>query len=408
MNKKIVLISSCLLSFMMAPMASSAATIKSNQKIQTQQQLKADLSNVQLQKQLVQDEIDLTTKKIAKLNQQITKSDADIQKKEQEITKIKQELDQLSTEEIRITTLLNNRKDEFKNRAASYYRTQGQMSFLNVIFSVNSFGEFIDHFVAYDKIVNEDKRFIAAYIADQNKVAGIKANVETLQKSAVQEKADLEKIKKDQVSNKKEKETLTSFLEKKKKQLEKEEQQKKVALELLQKNGKDILAFLNQNSSNASANYAPLIKSIIDPFIADAQKLQQKKGVPASITLGQIILESSGSYNGLSGLAYSAKNLFGMKGTGTAGSVSWDTTEYVNGHYTAQKAQFAKYKTYYDSMVSHANLLLTPRYQQYLHNVTSIVDYANGILAAGYATDPNYADKLLRIIYQYDLWKLDV
>ena len=140
----------------------------------------------------------------------------------------------------------------------------------------------------------------------------------------------------------------------------------------------------------------------------DAQKLQQEKGVPACITLGQIILESSGSYNGLSGLAFQAKNLFGIKGTGTAGSVNLDTTEFVNGQSIVTTAQFASYNTYYDSMVDHANLLLAPRYQKYLQNATSIVDYAHGIHDAGYATDPNYANKLLKIIYQYDLLKLDV
>lgn len=200
---------------------------------------------------------------------------------------------------------------------------------------------------------------------------------------------------------------MSIFLEEKKKQLEQEEQGKKVALELLQKNGEDILALIN-NSSNPNDQNVQLINSIISPFVSDAQKLQLEKRIPASITLGQILLESSGSYNGLSGLAFQAKNLFGIKGTGTAGSVSWDTTEYVNGQAIVTNAQFASYTTYYDSIVAHAVLLLKPRYQKYLKDVTNIVDYAHGIQDAGYATDPNYANKLLKIIYQYNLWKLDV
>lgn len=407
MDKKQYLLSACMLSLVIAPITSSAETVPSNIKADTQQQLKTDLSTVRQQKLLVQDEIEALTKKIASLNQQITQSDKKLQNKVKELKTINKKLDNLNKEDVRITALLDSRKKEFKDRAASYYRTEGQMSFLNVILSVNSFGEFIDHFIAYDKIVNDDKKFIEEYIAGQNKVAGIKANVKTLQESTLQEKADLEKIKKSQVQSKKEKETLSSLLKKKKKQLEKEEQGKKVALELLQKNGKEILAFINKTSSQGKI-LAPLINSIIKPFVADAQKLQQDKGVPASITLGQIILESSGSYNGLSGLAYEAKNLFGIKGTGTAGSEYWDTTEYVNGKKVSKKSKFAKYKTYYDSMKAHANLLLTPRYQKYLRNVTSIVDYANGIHEAGYATDPNYVNELLKIIYQYDLWKLDV
>lgn len=407
MEKKIYLLSACFLSLSIAPIAANAETVQSNQSNQTQQQIETDLSEITKQKLQVQEEIETTTKKIAELDQQITESNANIQQKEQELTEIQRKIEDLNKEDHKITTLLNNREKEFKDRVSAYYRTKGKMSFLNVIFSVNSFGEFIDHFVSYDKIVNEDKKFIETYIADQNKVTGIKENVETLQKSTIQEKTELEAIKTSQEINKKEKEILSSFLEEKKKQLEKEEQGKKLALELLQKNGEEILALINNSSTVNEAN-VQLINSIIAPFIIDAQKLQQEKGIPASITLGQIILESSGGYNGLSSLAFEAKNLFGIKGTGTAGSVNWDTTEFVNGQPIITNAQFAKYNTYYDSMVDHANLLLAPRYQKYLKNASSIVEYAHGIHDAGYATDPNYANKLLKIIYQFNLWKLDV
>lgn len=408
MDKKVYLVPACFLTIMTAPIVTHAENVQSNLPVTTQQQqLETDLSNVKQQKLLVQDEIQATAKKIAELDKQITESAANIQQKENELNDIQAKMNSLNLEEMRITSLLETRKEEFKSRVAAYYRTDGQMSFLNVIFSVNSFGEFIDHFLAYDKIMKEDKRFIENYIADQNKVADIKENVLNLQDATFNEKADLEAIKASLENNKKEKETLSALLEEKKKQLEKEEQGKTIALELLQKNGDAILNLISNNNGN-HPNNTKMIDSILAPFVPDAQKLEHDKGVPASITLGQIILESSGRYNGLSGLAYQAKNLFGVKGTGTAGSVSMETTEYVNGEKIVTTAQFAKYNTYYDSMLAHANLLLTPRYQQYLKNVTNIVDYANGLYDAGYATDPDYASKLLRIIYQYDLWKLDV
>ena len=162
------------------------------------------------------------------------------------------------------------------------------------------------------------------------------------------------------------------------------------------------------NHSGDRSNYAQTMKSVIAPFVSDAQKLQREKGIPASIILGQIILESSGRYNGLSELAFEAKNLFGMKGTGTAGSVYMPTTEYVNGRKIISKEKFAKYKTYYDSMLAHSNLLLKPRYQQHLRDADTVADYAYGIHKGGYATDPNYASILLRIIEQYDLHSLDL
>ncbi|WML44824.1 glucosaminidase domain-containing protein [Neobacillus sp. PS3-40] len=439
MSNKTFLLFTCFLSLIIAPISSSAETVHSNQQtqpqiekvqpdpqaqvqqpietaqpnqqVQTQLQIVTDLSEVTQKKLIVQEEIEATSKKIKELNQQIIESNANIQIKSNELNDINQKMESLKKQEKRITTLLTNRKEEFKDRVSSYYRTKGQMSFFNVLFSINSFGEFIDHFVAYDKIVNQDKKFIETYIANQNKVIDIKENVAVLQESTIKEKGELEAIKTSQVNNKKEKEALSSILEEKKKQLEKEEQEKRLALELLQENGEKILFLINNNSSidNYDNNSnVQMIKTIITPFVLDAQKLQQEKGVPASITLGQIILESSGNYNGLSGLAFEAKNLFGIKGTGTAGSVNWDTTEYVNGQKIVINAKFARYKTYFDSMVDHANLLLTPRYQKYLKDVTSIVDYAQGILDGGYATDPNYANKLLKVIYQYNLLELDL
>lgn len=401
------MLSFCIFSIMIAPMETNAQSGQPDPKVQTQQQIQSDLSDLTQQKLQVQEQIEEATKKIDELNQQITESNNKIQEKENELSTINNKLENLNIEQQKISATLKHRKEEFKKRVASYYRTDGQMSFLNVIFSINSFGDFIDHFVAYDKIVKTDKKFIERYIADQNKVAAIKDNVAALQESTTKDKTDLESIKTGQENNKNEVVALSAFLEDKKKQLEQEEQQKQMALDLLQKNGAEILAFINNNGGTAPGDIQ-MINSIIAPFVPDAQKLQQEKGVPASITLGQIILESSGNYNGLSGLAFEAKNLFGIKGTGTAGSVSWDTTEFVDGQQIVTNAQFAKYNTYYDSMLDHANLLLKPRYQKYLNNVTSIVDYANGIQEAGYATDPNYANKLIKIIYQYELWKLDV
>lgn len=407
MNKNIYLLSSCLLSLITAPIAVNAQAAQNTPQANSQLQIESDLAKVTQQKMLVQDEIAATMKKIAELDQQIAESNVNIQNKENELNGFQKKMESLNKEDQRITTVLNSRKKEFKDRVSSYYRTEGQMSFFNVLFSINSFGEFIDHFIAYDTIVQNDKKFIEEYIANQNKVTTIKETVQTLQKSAIQEKQTLEAIKADLENNKKEKQALSSTLQTQEKNLEKEEQQKKISLELMQKNGQEILALFNSNSK-ANASTIQMVNSIIAPFVPDAQKLQQETGIPACITLGQILLESSGRYNGLSGLAVNAKNLFGIKGTGTAGSVYMNTSEYVNGRSIVTKAQFASYKTYYDGMEAHARLLLTPRYQKYLQNVTNIVDYANGIQAAGYATDPDYANKLLEIIYQYNLWNLDV
>lgn len=146
----------------------------------------------------------------------------------------------------------------------------------------------------------------------------------------------------------------------------------------------------------------------ISPFIQDAQKLQDLTGIPASITLGQIILESSGSNpGGLSGLGYYAKNLFGIKGTGTAGSYYVPTKEFMGGRMVTVNASFRKYNSYYESMYDHALLLSKPRYQVHLANAKTVNDYAAGIKAGGYATDPNYVSKLLGVIGSHNLNQYD-
>lgn len=146
----------------------------------------------------------------------------------------------------------------------------------------------------------------------------------------------------------------------------------------------------------------------ITPFIKDAQRLEKETGIPTSITLGQIILESSGRFTGgLSGLAASAKNLFGVKGTGDAGSVLMPTTEVENGVVKSVQAQFKKYSSYYESLLDHARVLSKPHYQKHLQGATTINQFAAGIKAGGYATDPNYVSKLLGVIGTNNLTQYD-
>ncbi|RPK06192.1 glycoside hydrolase family 73 protein [Bacillus subtilis] len=146
----------------------------------------------------------------------------------------------------------------------------------------------------------------------------------------------------------------------------------------------------------------------IKPFIKDAQAIQKETGIPASIILGQIMLESGGSNpGGLSGLAYYSKNLFGIKGKGTAGSATMGTTEVYNGKTYHIKDGFAKYNSYQDSIRAHAELLSKPRYASKLKDAKSVEDYAKGIKAGGYATDPGYVNKLLGIISSNNLHQYD-
>lgn len=146
------------------------------------------------------------------------------------------------------------------------------------------------------------------------------------------------------------------------------------------------------------------IEKIAPLAIAD----MKKTGVPASLTIAQAILESG---NGNSTLTKQANNLFGMKGKGTAGSVTFPTREYVNGQWVTVQAQFRKYNNWSESIADHSSLFLNG--VSWNKNLYRGVIGVDGITAsrevakAGYATDPDYATKLIVLIADHDLLKYD-
>ena len=145
-----------------------------------------------------------------------------------------------------------------------------------------------------------------------------------------------------------------------------------------------------------------------EKYASDAMKVSEQSGVPASVILAQLILESSGKYeNGLSYLAATFNNLFGVKGSGSAGSITLPTTEYINGQFMTVNADFRAYNTPYESLLDHSKVLSLPRYKQYTSSAKTVNEYIDGIAKGGYATDQNYASKLKNIVSQYNLTKYD-
>lgn len=139
-------------------------------------------------------------------------------------------------------------------------------------------------------------------------------------------------------------------------------------------------------------------------MIEGAKKTEEEYGIPSSVTLAQIIQESSGSYEGgLSGLAYKYNNLFGV----TKGS-SWtgETVTMSNKAGTDTKT-YRVYSSVIDSIVDHAKVLLKSRYTQYTGKATTVDEYIDGIAKGGYAEDPNYASNLKSVIKSYNLTAYD-
>ncbi len=145
--------------------------------------------------------------------------------------------------------------------------------------------------------------------------------------------------------------------------------------------------------------------AFIDSIAADAIRNQQETGVPASVTIAQAILESGW---GRSELSRQANNFFGIKGTGPAGSVTMRTREVINGRDVYVNAQFRKYHTPQESFADHARLFTqSPRYAEAMRHTHDAFRFAAEIHRAGYATDPEYTNKLHSLMRQYNLTQFD-
>jgi len=131
---------------------------------------------------------------------------------------------------------------------------------------------------------------------------------------------------------------------------------------------------------------------------------QSRYGVPAAVTIAQAIEESAW---GRSGLAAQYHNLFGIKGTGPAGSVTLPTSEYIGGHWVTIDAQFRVYHNDAESIADHAELLATSDYYTRAMADRSVPDAFANDLTGVYATDPEYGANLIALMRLYNLYRFD-
>ena len=131
-----------------------------------------------------------------------------------------------------------------------------------------------------------------------------------------------------------------------------------------------------------------------------AVEQQRLHKIPASITLAQGLLESAA---GRGELVLLSNNHFGIKCSSWAG-------EKVYADDDRQGECFRKYKSARESYEDHSQFLISrPRYAALFGlDPTDYKGWAHGLKAAGYATDPNYGHKLIKLIEDYDLHKYDI
>ncbi len=134
-----------------------------------------------------------------------------------------------------------------------------------------------------------------------------------------------------------------------------------------------------------------------------------RSGIPASIKLAQAILESN---CGKSDLACKANNHFGIKCGGNWGGNSFhkEDDDYANGQLV--KSCFREFNSVMESYRAHSDFLADPgktgRYGSLFElERTDYKGWARGLSKAGYATDPQYANRLIEIIEKYELYRYD-
>lgn len=126
----------------------------------------------------------------------------------------------------------------------------------------------------------------------------------------------------------------------------------------------------------------------------------ERYGIPASITLAQGILESD---SGNSNLARKSNNHFGIKcKKGWTGDRVYHTDD-------APDECFRKYDSVEESYQDHADFLdQSPRYDSlFAYSATDYRSWARGLKAAGYATAPDYAQRLTKLIEDNKLYLFD-
>lgn len=157
-------------------------------------------------------------------------------------------------------------------------------------------------------------------------------------------------------------------------------------------------AQIGNTQSNRSLNHST---DFIDKLLPHAKTASLSTGIPPHFMLAQAALESGwGKHEIRHADNRPSYNLFGIKaGANWKGDViETVTTEYVNGVPQKMVEKFRAYNSYAEGFNDYAKLLLdNPRYAKVLKS-NDAATFANGLQRAGYATDPLYADKIIRIL----------
>lgn len=171
----------------------------------------------------------------------------------------------------------------------------------------------------------------------------------------------------------------------------------------------DSFHFMNQTAdeNNVETSSSEMSREefieLLKPYALEAQ---QTHNVRPSLLIAQAALESNW---GNSALSQETNNYFGIK---NPKGVQYATKEYEEDEWTEVNASFKEYDSLESSVQDYASLVKngTSWDADFYQEVNQAADYKEAAVAiqeAGYATDPNYSEKVIQIIEQYELDELD-
>ena len=142
------------------------------------------------------------------------------------------------------------------------------------------------------------------------------------------------------------------------------------------------------------------VGAFTDKMMFHARQASKTTGIVPEFMVAQAALESGwGRHEIRFPNGQPSHNLFGIKATGWKGkTVDVLTSEFENGQMVKKVEKFRAYDSYAEAFRDYARLLSeNPRYKDVL-NTNNPAAFAYGLQRAGYATDPEYGAKLVRVI----------
>lgn len=140
-------------------------------------------------------------------------------------------------------------------------------------------------------------------------------------------------------------------------------------------------------------------EDFVQQLTEPAKAVEKSLGIPFAVVIAQSALETGwGKKIIQKSDGQSSNNLFNIKADHRwqGDKVNKDTLEFENGTMTKKNAPFRAYDSVKDSVNDYINFLSSnDRYQDALNNSSNVEQFLHGLQKAGYATDPQYANKII-------------